>query len=67
MSNKIEIVVNGVEFQEVNAAEYIIHAAENPYPFLNCIKGSWDNSWTYKSLRLDGKFYAPKYFYEKEE
>ncbi len=61
VENQIEIIINGIQFKEIKHNEYLIHSVVNPYPFLKCVHNEITNIWRYKSLILDGKFYAPNH------
>lgn len=61
MEKQISIIVNDIEFIEIDYDEYIVYSEKNPFPFLNSIHNEVVNRWRFKSLILNGKFYAPKY------
>lgn len=57
----LEIIINGTHCIEVSHQDFIVYAQDNPFPFLNASYNNIHKHWTYKSLSINGKFYAPKF------
>lgn len=57
----LEIIINGIHCIEVSHPDFIVYAQDNPFPFLNASYNNIHEHWMYKSLPINGKFYAPKF------
>ena len=62
--DKIEIIVNGMEFQEIPNPEFRLYVEkdEDPFPFMMSYlsdSGFMYPYRTYKALNFNGKFYGP--------
>ncbi len=65
----LKIVVNGVEFHEINRQEFIVYGEEDRIPFMDSFKATrpplssvqgWFPYRIYKALVINNRFFAPK-------
>ena len=74
---KLEIVINGVPFIKINQPWFVVYGEEDKLPFLQSGLYDGDNDFPssnvgnfprreYKSIQVNGKFYAPIFTEQNE-
>jgi hypothetical protein len=68
----LKILVNGVEFHEINRQEFIVYGEEDRIPFMDSVETNRDPMYprsreagkfpfrTYKALVINNRFFGPK-------
>lgn len=73
----LDILINGVVFKEINQRFFVVYGKEDKFPFLQSVLYDDDDNFPtakfgnfprreYKSIFIDGKFYAPTFNTKKK-
>ena len=61
MIDDIKLIINGKQYQLIQIDhDRFIHHSKEPNPDFVSKKEAWEDTFMYKSIILNGKFYAPK-------
>ena len=69
---KLDVVINGVVFKEINHRFFVVYGEEDKFPFLQSALYDCDEHFPtakvgnfprreYKSIQINGNFYAPTF------